>query len=384
MEWETKIPEIISRKLAGDDVTEWEQAVFDDWLTASEAHEAMYRRMLSGESLATYRAILDKSDIPAGISAVEKRIKTPVIRRRIAAITAVAAALAAVVVLTVRDLPWTSPPTTSSIPEVRDSHPALVAEDKKVVLSMGEEHIELSKDDDETAWRQQVAALPVEPKADDAPDIVKIAVSRGMTYRLRLPDSTQVWLNAETTIEFPEKFTAATRNVTVSGEAYFEVAHHPERPFVITSNLLKITVLGTKFVVNSYADAGKSFVTLVAGSLKVSNDADSRILKPNEQAVYDKKAGGLAVTEVDDIRTFTAWMNGQFYYRSSPPDVLFSALERWYDVDFVFEESDLSAMGKITMMFSRKDDLTSVLESLCALTGWQYRIDNRSIYMSKK
>jgi hypothetical protein len=337
----------------------------------------MYSKMLSGESLAIYNDMIDRAAIPAGIESVEKRVNTRARRERMIATLSVAASIAVCIILVTRDF------EKAPLPEVHDEPPVAIAGAMKVVLSVRGETVELTEQDHETTWQKRVDSLPGVPEENDAPARVKIEVPRGMEYRLRLPDSTQVWLNAETVMEFPKEFTGEKRSVILSGEAYFDVARHPGTPFEIsTRDRLEITVLGTKFNVNSYADAGSSVVTLVEGSLKVGSDFVSKILKPREQAVFDRAEGGLTVTEVSDMRTYTAWTEGQFYYRSSPPDVLFSALERWYDVDIVLDGSELSVMGSITLMFSRKDSLTTILDALHALTGCKYRVDDKTIYIT--
>ena len=96
-----------------------------------------------------------------------------------------------------------------------------------------------------------------------------VTVPRGKEFSLRLSDGTQVWLNSESSLVFPVRFGDGPREVTVTGEAYFDVAHDASRRFVVHADTVSVSVYGTAFNISSYADEGAIETTLVRGSVEV-------------------------------------------------------------------------------------------------------------------
>ncbi|HSC39116.1 MAG TPA: FecR domain-containing protein, partial [Chitinophagaceae bacterium] len=101
---------------------------------------------------------------------------------------------------------------------------------------------------------------------------------------ITLADGSQIWLNAGSTITYPIAFTGNNRKVSMTGEAYFEVAHNPSRPFIVSKGGMEVEVLGTHFNINAYDDDKNIQVTLLKGSVKVNKGPASHLLKPGEQA----------------------------------------------------------------------------------------------------
>lgn len=166
-----------------------------------------------------------------------------------------------------------------------------------------------------------------------------LKIPRGRVFKIILSDSTKVWLNADTRIKYPEKFLPfeKTRTVYLEGEAFFEVAHNKEQPFIVKSGNLEIEVLGTEFNVSSYRSGTHINTTLVNGSVKVS-DTDSKsapvVLKPSYQATYNKATANMEVLKVytDD---FTAWMDKRIVFYNEPFRDIILKIERTYNVDIV-------------------------------------------------
>jgi len=175
---------------------------------------------------------------------------------------------------------------------------------------------------------------------------------RGGTYQITLPDGTHVWLNADSKLIFPSKFSASERKVQLTGEAYFEVAKviHPVKslkgeitenkniPFIVVSKNQEVEVLGTHFNINSYGDEGSVKTTLLEGSVKVNplaspTGAGSVVLKPGQQAVVNGNSE-IKVTEAD-MELAMAWKNGFFYFKDADIKVILRTFSRWYDIDVV-------------------------------------------------
>lgn len=370
---DTKIPGIIARELSGVEPNAAEQIELERWLAESAENRALYEKMASGASLTEYNSIRSRTDSRTMISRLEKRRK----KHRLRTLTSVgtaAATLAAVLFLC-----WPRPGTEERAGDDTIFSPGT----HRALLTVADRRIELTGEEGETAWQEFAATAASAIYGRDSVVTIRIEIPRGGEYKLRLPDSTQVWLNSETVIEYPETFTDKKRDIRVCGEAFFDVVRDPDRPFVITTgDGLEVTVLGTRFNVNSYVDTEKTTVSLVDGAVRVGSESLSVILAPHEQAVFDRTEGSLSVVTVEDMRTCVAWMQGQFYYHGAGLDAIFAALERWYDVRIIYNTADIAAIGETTLIFNRRDDLRSVLESLGAVTGLRYRTEGSTIYMT--
>lgn len=215
-----------------------------------------------------------------------------------------------------------------------------------------------------------------------------INTPKGGQYQLVLSDGTQVWLNAASSLRFPERFIGKERNVELKGEAYFEVAKNKNRPFKVKSGKQTIEVLGTHFNISSYSEDQKSKTTLLEGSVRiVSSDPDrggsaafkGQILKPGQQAVLSgDQLHIISVESSDEI----AWKNGKFMFNNEELGSILTKVARWYDVDISYEQE---YMKKNTYWgtVSRFDHVSKVLKML-ALTGdVHFKIEGRTIRVMK-
>ena len=192
------------------------------------------------------------------------------------------------------------------------------------------------------------------------PEFHTITVPRGgRPYQLLLADGSKVWLNAASSLRYPSFFTGNTREVSITGEAYFEVAHNKSSPFHVRYNQMDVTVLGTHFNVNTYADEKDIRVTLLEGSVKVN----STLITPGEQTVLPHDQTGLAEAKVTDadLDLTTAWVKGLFHFDKADIQTILRQVARWYDLDIVFK-------GKIsTDLFSGKIERTLPLTAIVNL-----------------
>lgn len=152
---------------------------------------------------------------------------------------------------------------------------------------------------------------------------------------ITLADGSRVWLNAGSSLTYPVAFTKKERQVSVSGEGYFEVAHDAAKPFIVQKNGINIQVLGTRFNVNAYEDDGDIKVTLLQGAVKIQKGRRSALLAPGEQAQIAEQ---IKVVDGVDTDAVMAWKNGYFhFYKASLQDVL-KQLSYWYDVEIEYKE----------------------------------------------
>lgn len=167
-----------------------------------------------------------------------------------------------------------------------------------------------------------------------------IKTPRGKDFHLTLSDGTKVWINTESCLKFPSVFSGNERRVTLKGEAYFEVAHNKECPFIVSTEGIDTKVLGTKFNVCSYGKEQRH-VTLVEGKVEVNNivSEETTILNPGENITYDKDDKSRK-SEVNTA-VYTAWTEGMFYFEDKPLNEIMNTLGRWYNVNIYFENESL-------------------------------------------
>ena len=218
-----------------------------------------------------------------------------------------------------------------------------------------------------------------------------LATPRGGQYQLVLPDGSIVWLNAASSIRYPTAFTGNERIVDITGEAYFEVAkaldeNGHKKTFAV--NILpptgrgggggRVEVLGTHFNINAYNDEDAIKTTLLEGSVKVSKDAVTAIIKPGEQASIShssQKSHNIPVQTVETEEVM-AWKNGAFQFNGADIQTVMRQISRWYDVEVEYK-------GNISLHFagtmSRNVNISQVLEMLEKAGGVKTSVAGKKI-----
>lgn len=176
-----------------------------------------------------------------------------------------------------------------------------------------------------------------------------LEIPRGRQFQLVLPDGSKVWLNAASTIKYPTIFTGRERVVEISGEAFFDVEQDKAKPFFVKiNNSTVIEVLATSFNINAYEQEQAVKTTLVEGALRVNANNDRQMLKPGQQA---QVTAGKPVRVVDNVNISQAmaWKNGYFDFNDVDLPVMMRQLERWYDIQVIYEGTvpDVTFKGKM-------------------------------------
>ncbi|MBW8243882.1 FecR domain-containing protein [Muricauda oceani] len=205
----------------------------------------------------------------------------------------------------------------------------------------------------------------------------------GQKLNLVLADGTEVYLNSGSTIKFPKRFEGDTRSVELDGEAFFDVAENPNKPFIIRSGEVETTVLGTSFNVNTYEESEQVAVTVATGKVKVVSGESEVLLLPNEQGVFDKKSKSISKKKID-IAAFLHWKDGIIHFEDAELSEVLETLERWYGVSFVVDNENI---GDCHLTASYNNErLSAVLESIIyAKKGLQYQfLNNKKIELKGK
>lgn len=215
---------------------------------------------------------------------------------------------------------------------------------RKAVLSIGNEDIILTENtnllhQEQTIVSDNQGAVLYSSGEKKEQLMQKIQVPKGGEYNVTLEDGTKVWLNADSEIRYPQKFRTDYREVFVKGEVYFEVAKKEGTPFYVNIDELKISVLGTSFVVNNYSNERDVTVSLLSGKVGMClKDKQGEIeLKPMQQFLLDKTTGGTSV-EVFNPQSVLSWRSDKFIFDDETIPSIARKLERWYDVEIIVDE----------------------------------------------
>jgi len=209
-----------------------------------------------------------------------------------------------------------------------------------------------------------------------------LIIPKNKKYSLKLIDGTEILINENSTVRFTNNKTERKTNIFLSGEAYFKVAHQKINPFLVEAFNVNIQVLGTEFNVNNYKQNKKTKVTLVEGSVLISNPSGHKKLKPGQEAtVYNNKKG--ITIEENDFNESLFWTSDQFYFSDQSLDYIAHKLEQWYDVKFVFLKEPLKKLH-FTGRIRKEDGLLHVLKLLEYSEGINYHINDTVISLSKK
>jgi transmembrane sensor len=208
----------------------------------------------------------------------------------------------------------------------------------------------------------------------------KVATSRGKQYRITLSDGSAVWLNTTSSIRYPASFGPGERRVEIEGEAYFEVAKDPERPFIVVARSgelnreAEIRVLGTHFNVNAYSDEGEISTALLEGSVKVKSSGKEVLIQPGQKAGVS--APGSIQVSPADLEQAVAWKNGLFQFDNVSIATVMKEISRWYDVEVEFKKdvSNDRFIGKIY----RTTTLPEVLKIL-ELSGVRFVLHEKKL-----
>src|SRR5690606_2830329 len=194
-------------------------------------------------------------------------------------------------------------------------------------------------------------------------------------YSIVLPDQTEVWLNAMSSIRFPTRFDGSVREVEISGEVYFDVRHKKNQPFWVKTDKYNVKVLGTKFNVKAYDEEVYQPTTLIQGEVMVESGDKQVLMKPGQQVWYDNQ-GNLVKEEVD-TNMVTAWKYDLFQFWNTDLEDIMRQLSRWYDVDVLYlnEPRDISFTGFI----SRDVTISNVLQMMEATGNIKFGLKGREV-----
>lgn len=209
-----------------------------------------------------------------------------------------------------------------------------------------------------------------------------IKTPAGGQYRIILPDSTRVWLNASSSLTYPTSFSEReTRRVELKGEGYFEVhkmikAGAVTVPFVVSTLRQEIKVLGTHFNVNAYPEEARAATTLLEGAVKIN---DQVILKPGQQGISKEETLSVKTVNAAD---YIDWKTGDFNLSNDDFRTMMRKISRWYDVEVIYDESAPEQV-KLGGWISRSKNISSILNIMQQTGKVHFKLEGRRVTVSK-
>ena len=202
----------------------------------------------------------------------------------------------------------------------------------------------------------------------------------GGQYQLTLPDGSKIWLNASSSIHYPTAFLEKERTVTITGEAYFEIAKDANKPFIVKMyNGAEVKVLGTHFNIKAYTDEEEIKTTLLEGSINIFNGLKNSLLVPGNQAKMDK-SGVIKVQANADLEEAVAWKNGNFQFTSADVTTVLRQAARWYNIEVVYAGNP-STENKFTGKIPMSVNLSRLLKWL-EYSDVHFKLDKKKLIVT--
>ena len=356
--------EFIVRKL-NHELTTAEERQFQCWLAEDQAHRSLFQEIESISLRSKEAKIVFEPDIELALQKVKsRRARMERLRHRIwqyAALILVALGLGIYGTYRFAD----------RLDEVTDGVDAgssrailHLASGEKIVLGeeMAETYLKRTEVNDIWLDSNRVLRYRAKEKAIEGVRENRLEVPVGGEYRLTLSDGTRVWLNAASSLTYPEIFQDRERVVELTGEAFFEVKPDTALPFIVKTQGMRVKVLGTTFNVKAYPDELKLYTTLVEGKVEVFSDYLHRgvMLYPGEQAVSDSSE--IQKRQVN-VQPYISWKEGKFVFINAPLGEICKQIARWYDVD-VFYMNQQVKNYHFSAWFKRSSSINEVINIL--------------------
>jgi transmembrane sensor len=209
--------------------------------------------------------------------------------------------------------------------------------------------------------------------------MIKKATTTGQKMTIVFPDGTFVKLNSESTISYPEEFSKECREVTLVGEAYFDVAHYDDWPFIVKSEDTETMVLGTEFNVTAYPEEENLIIALVSGSVHVRTQGEQSVmLEPMQMATVKNKEQDLMVSDFDLLQV-TGWKDNMIVFKKATFLEIQNTLERWYGVKFFYDDIPRFE-GGYTGDFT-DESLETILNGISS-NKFDFEIEGKKVYIN--
>ena len=209
-----------------------------------------------------------------------------------------------------------------------------------------------------------------------------VSVERGQKASITLPDGSKVWLNSLSELTYNSDFNTEKRELLLDGEAYFEVASNPDKPFVVRSNEITVEALGTAFGVKAYTDDVSVSSILMHGKVRVTTPNGSIILKPNERIQYDRELATTRQSSVTNAVDFTGWIHNELRFENESLFEIARNIQRIYNVEIIFSTERLKKLRYTGTVDN--NSLESVLNLISLTSPVSFKIDGQKVILLER
>ncbi|AZS29388.1 FecR family protein [Butyricimonas faecalis] len=381
-----EIARIIQKSLKGK-LSESEEKLLSDWRKVSEENEHAFQRMISEDFYTVGMEKLETYDYRVAYGRfLQKKYQRRRKRRfliSMARVAAVALPFVMAVVLYVglnREEEQTLRPSLASNILPGTSKAVLTLANGQMI-PLGKETTDSTIITDGTQISASGSGITYADGGESEAVVYnKLDIPRGGEFCLTLSDGTRVWLNSETSIQYPVVFGTKERRVFIQGEAYFEVAKDAKKPFTVQFMSSSVTVLGTSFNIRAYPEEKQSQTTLAEGSVRIYSPGSSMLLKPGEQAEVKALSGEMVKKEVE-VKTFTSWKDGRFVFEQEPLENIMRTLERWYDIRVIFRDEGAKRIS-LSGNLKRYGDFSQVMNMLQMTGDVRFELHGNDVYIT--
>ena len=381
-----EIARIIQKSLKGK-LSESEEKLLSDWRKVSEENEHAFQRMISEDFYTVGMEKLETYDYRVAYGRfLQKKYQRRRKRRfliSMARVAAVALPFVMAVVLYVglnREEEQTLRPSLASNILPGTSKAVLTLANGQMI-PLGKETTDSTIITDGTQISASGSGITYADGGESEAVVYnKLDIPRGGEFCLTLSDGTRVWLNSETSIQYPVVFGTKERRVFIQGEAYFEVAKDAKKPFTVQFMSSSVTVLGTSFNIRAYPEEKQSQTTLAEGSVRIYSPGSSMLLKPGEQAEVKALSGEMVKKEVE-VKTFTSWKDGRFVFEQEPLENIMRTLERWYDIRVIFRDEGAKRIS-LSGNLKRYGDFSQVMNMLQMTGDVRFELHGHDVYIT--
>lgn len=211
------------------------------------------------------------------------------------------------------------------------------------------------------------------------PEMITVTTT-GNTKGIVLPDGSHIVLSRYSSLQYPSEFNAKERTVVLSGEAYFDVAKDKNHPFSVHSGEIRVTVLGTQFNVQSYANDACIKTTLIEGKVAVSSSDNDKtlFLNPNETAFFDKKTNKIYKEANENAINEIAWKEGKLIFEDKPLAEITTDLSNYFNIEIKINDRHLQTY-KMTARFEQNENIGDILDILQTVANFNWTRRNNTI-----
>ncbi|AFD07662.1 FecR family protein [Solitalea canadensis] len=374
-----RVSELLSRKVLGE-ITDEEMLELEQWRSVNAENQKFYQQFMQQAGLNKRLEQADALETEYHLNELMERIQIDgqSIRKmyswqKYVAILAIPLMIG--VVFYFKSKQKNPKESVVAVSKTPNGVILLTSEGKKInldeVQKVDNGTIVSTSDDQELVYAKE---------GENATQMHTIVVPSQRDFKIVLSDGSIVWLNAGTTFTYPVEFSGKNREVTLDGEAFFEVKHNAQQPFLVKTNGVAVEDLGTSFNIKSYQKDSKVLTTLVSGKAKVVSTTDasqSAMLSPGYQSAYYVSSGQIDVKAVE-INPVIAWKEGKFVFEHQRLEDIMNDISRWYGLEIDFANEGLKKL-EFNGTISKSEPYDRIIQVLENTGKVKFRISQNKI-----